>query len=208
MTLIYLSASWLVGTYLASLIRVSVLAWLAASLLPLAIAVLWRRNTRVRLASLCLLFCLLGGVRYVLAEPRRGPDSVSLYNDSGPVTLVGVVVAEPDVRDTHMNLRVRAETVARSDGALRRVNGLVLVRAPRYPERFYGDRLEIVGELRTPPVLGEFDFASTCTAWCSGRESGGWREIRPIGPTAGCWRSSGGCSVLWQTWCPSRELRS
>jgi hypothetical protein len=79
---------------------------------------------------------------------------------------VGVVADEPDVRDTYQNLRLRAESLAMAspNGDAepakdeRSVKGTVLVHAPRYPARAYGERLAVTGELETPPVFKGFDY--------------------------------------------------
>jgi hypothetical protein len=38
------------------------------------------------------------------------------------------------------------------------VKGLVLVKADRFPERSYGDRVQVTGPLETPPVLEDFSY--------------------------------------------------
>jgi competence protein ComEC len=74
------------------------------------------------------------------------------------VVLEGVVVGEPDERDRYTNLRVRAERLTLPDGAELEVEGLALVKADRYPERHYGDRVRVEGVLETPPVLEDFSY--------------------------------------------------
>jgi competence protein ComEC len=117
------------------------------------------------------LVCLgLGGARYQLARPPIGnPTFVATYNDLGQVVLEGVVWDAPDVRDTRANLRVRAESVLLPEAsAPLQIEGLVLVYAPRLSaerlaatgdgEFHYGDRLEIVGQLETPPEFEDFSY--------------------------------------------------
>ncbi|RMF27681.1 MAG: ComEC family competence protein, partial [Chloroflexi bacterium] len=83
---------------------------------------------------------------------------LATYNDQGPVTLEGVVIAEPDVRDTYINLRLRVDRLEREGEPPRSVRGLVLVRAPRFPLYAYGDRLRVTGSLETPPASGPFSY--------------------------------------------------
>ena len=64
---------------------------------------------------------------------------------------------EPDIRDYYINLRLRSESIEVGDTP-QPVNGLVLVRAPRYPEYAYGDRLTVSGQLETPPVFDTFSY--------------------------------------------------
>ena len=158
MSLIYFSVAWMVGIYVASQWALPLAMWGLAALVPASVAWVWRRDARARLAALCGLFMLLGAMRYVVALPRFDERSVSTYNDQGSSTLVGVVIAEPDVRDTYVNLRLRAERLSLEDGGTIEVKGLVLVRAPRYPERFYGERLRVLGRLDTPPVFETFSY--------------------------------------------------
>jgi competence protein ComEC len=156
--LIYLSVAWMAGIYVSSHLDVPLTLWGLVSLLPLSVAVLWRRHPHVRLAALCGFFVLLGALRYRGALPRLDDNHIAAYNDRGPVVLVGVVVAEPDVRGTYTNLRLRAETLALEGEGSVDVEGVVLVRTPRYPEHLYGDRLRVRGELETPPVFDSFSY--------------------------------------------------
>jgi hypothetical protein len=70
--------------------------------------------------------------------------------------LLGLVVAEPDVRDTYATLRLHASKVVPDGGAPRAVEGKVLVRAPLYPEIRQGDQLRAYGMMETPPEYAAF----------------------------------------------------
>jgi len=158
MTLIYLTIAWLAGLVLAKEIS---LPWHVLPVLGLASflgLLLWRDDARVRLGSLCALMLALGAGRFLLAVPRFGETSLATYNDVGWVTLEGVVVGEPDERETYTNLRVQAERLTLPDGAELEVEGLALVKADRYPQRCYGDRLLVEGLLEMPPVFEEFSY--------------------------------------------------
>jgi competence protein ComEC len=156
-TLIYLGAAWLVGIFLGSLLNLPVLFLALAGLVPLAGLFLWRENPRIRLASLCALALLLGAWRYSSTIPHFDDGSLAYYNEWGWVKLTGVVSGEPDVRDTYTNLRVVAGSLS-LDNQEHAVTGTALVRAPRYPEYRYGDRLEIEGLLETPPEFEDFSY--------------------------------------------------
>ncbi len=163
MTLIILGLAWLAGIALARWLDppLPVLGLLAVP--ALAAALLWRRERGPRMAALGALALLAGAARLLWATPHFGPDDVAYYNDSGQVRLVGVVAGEPDVRDTYQNLRLRAESltidqVGAPTADARPVEGLALVRAPRYPPRAYGERLAVSGELETPPIFEDFSY--------------------------------------------------
>jgi competence protein ComEC len=61
------------------------------------------------------------------------------------------------VRDTWANLVVDSEQLQK-DAQTLPVEGAVLVRAPRFPEYQYGDRLRVSGLLQTPPELEGFSY--------------------------------------------------
>ena len=159
MTLVYLGCAWLAGIFLGSLLQLpSEFVWLL-TLLPLASFLLWRKDQRIRLISVCILSLLLGALRFDASVPPQDFDEGHLahYNDQGWVRIEGVVSGESDVRDTYTNLRVAVARIE-VDGQEREVKGTVLVRAPRYPEYDYGDELEIEGLLETPPELEDFSY--------------------------------------------------
>jgi competence protein ComEC len=157
MTLIYLGCAWLAGIVLAYLLRPPPgLLWPLA-FPPLAGLLLWRREPKPRLLSACFLALILGALRFSTALPHFDENSLAFYNDQGPVTLQGIVVGEPDVRDRWTNLRVAVRRLKR-DGDWIEVRGTALVHAPRYPAYRYGDELEIEGSLETPPEFADFSY--------------------------------------------------
>ncbi|MEA3339029.1 MAG: DNA internalization-related competence protein ComEC/Rec2 [Chloroflexota bacterium] len=158
MILVYLAVAWLAGIALA---KTGYLPWQALPVLGLAAflgLLLWRDSARVRLGASCVLALALGVGRLLLATPHFDETSLATYNDVGWVTLEGVVVGEPDEREHYTNLRVRAERLTLPDYLELDVDGLVLVKAGRYPQRRYGDRVRVRGLLETPPVFEEFSY--------------------------------------------------
>jgi hypothetical protein len=96
-------------------------------------------------------------LRFAFLQPAFEEPRLAFYNDDyEPVTLTGLVVDEPDACDDCINLRFRVESLQRG-GLTQPVDGLVLVRAPRYPERFCGDRLIVTGRL-APPIFEDFSY--------------------------------------------------
>lgn len=158
---IWLGLGWLAGIVLASVVSQSLVAWLA--LAALAVAGSWahrREDHRLRLPLLACAALALGGAWHQHRQPVFTPSFIATHNGIGPVTFEGVVVDEPDVRDTTINLRLRADALLLPDAERPMgVHGLVLVRAPRFPEYGYGDRLRVYGELETPPAFESFSYA-------------------------------------------------
>jgi competence protein ComEC len=107
---------------------------------------------------LLALMAVAGAGRYLMAQPIIDADHVAYYNDGDPVTLIGRIIDEPDIRDNYINLRVQAQSITLSESAARPVMGLILVRGPRYPEYHYGDTLSIFASLETPPIFDTFSY--------------------------------------------------
>jgi competence protein ComEC len=156
--LIRIGLAWMAGIALARWLDPpwGVVAVLAAP----AIGTLWlyRHSRAARLWAVVALSLLAGAWRLQFFQPTFDENHVAFFNDRPePVILTGLVADEPDVRDNYTNLRLRVETIV-IDGPARPVNGLVLVRAPRFPEYVYGDRLAVRGQLETPPVFEDFSY--------------------------------------------------
>lgn len=153
-----LAVAWLAGIGLAGWLN---LPWpmAAAGAVPaLSALFMYRQQPRVHAVAVLAVALLAGVFRLSFFQPVFTPSDVAFYNDqAAPVTLTGRVVAEPDVRDYYLNLRLEVETLTQN-GVEQPVEGLVLVRAPRYPARFYGDRLAVTGRLETPPIFDDFSY--------------------------------------------------
>ncbi len=112
-------------------------------LLSFALALWWRVGRSTTGASAALLLSVLlcavsvGSLRFLYSEMNlSGSARAEQVGES--VTLEGVVVREPDVRErtTQLTVRVGEE--------------LILVRADRYVGVSYGDRVTVTGELEIP----------------------------------------------------------
>lgn len=154
MRLIYAVLGWCGGILIAAAAPPQPPAyWLVFSLaLLLAAALVWRRP---RLRGLVLIGVMLGagGLRFSLVAQSA---SITRYNGSS-VTLKGVIVAEPDTRDTRVDLRVEVQNVTYRDQTLP-ASGLVLVQAPRGVDVQYGDRIAASGRLVTPFTADTFSY--------------------------------------------------
>jgi competence protein ComEC len=157
MTLPCLVLAWLGGIYLESVLSLPVwILWLATPLL-VVIVLLWWREWRVRLGAACALLALLGALRYQTSLPSFDASTLAYYNGTAEVTVVGVAIEEPDVRDRYVNLKLSASYLE-TEGQRHAVNGLVLVQTGRHPSYAYGDELRIEGRLESPPELEDFSY--------------------------------------------------
>ena len=162
MRIIWFTIAWLAGVWAGSFLKITAVIWFVASLSIFAVSfLLYRRQTRklgARLAYLGL-FCL-GATYYISALPTIDRDHIAYYNEKATVIVTGLVVDEPDIRDQSIFLRLKAESVIVDGGQLQPVEGVVLVRVPRFPVATYGTQLQIVGDLETPSSSPDFDYKS------------------------------------------------
>jgi competence protein ComEC len=155
--LVRFGLAWMAGIALARWFNPPWFVVALATLPVMGAFLLYRQNVRTRSGAILILSLLAGVLHLQFSQPAIAEDHVAFYNDSARVKVTGVVVDEPDIRDFHINLRLRTESI-QINGSSRPIDGLVLVRAPRYPERFYGDRLTVSGQLETPPVFEDFSY--------------------------------------------------
>jgi competence protein ComEC len=156
-TLIYLSAAWVIGIYLGSKIA---LPWgiIFIGLIPLClIPFLLQYKKHLLIAGFCL-FALLGGcIRLHSSLPVISEQHIQFYNDKGTVEIEGMVCTEPETRNTASILQLSAGEI-QIDDTKREISGKALVRVPRYNEYHYGDILKVTGDLETPPQFDDFDY--------------------------------------------------
>ena len=157
MTLIYLACAWLLGIYVGSLLDLPLWIVGAAIALCSATAYALRAHPRVQLASLCLLILFLGYWRYDVARHILVPGPLAEHNDSGKVSLRGLVTNDPVPRDRQANLYVSVREL-KIDGTWMPMFGHVLVQVPNYATYCYGDELEVHGELTTPSDFDGFSY--------------------------------------------------
>ncbi len=158
MTLIYLTLAWCAGIVLIRLSSgLSPQIALLAAMLGAGMAIVQRRNRAWRLAWLCLAATALGMLRMTTANAPPGPDSLASYNGQGWRTFEGIIIAEPDVRDTHVNLRVAVDYMRHYEDTAP-IHGTALIQAPRYGNYVYGDRIRFDGEPLTPPEFDDFSY--------------------------------------------------
>jgi len=156
--LIQLSILWTVGLLIGAWSTPHWPTLLLVAIPTLTASYLYRDTLHLKQLGLISLAIGAGMARIWVAQPIIDASHIAYYNNQAqPIELVGLVVDQPDVRDNYINLRIQAETL-RLQGTEQSVRGLVLVRTPRYPDRFYGERLLIRGHLETPPIFDDFSY--------------------------------------------------
>jgi competence protein ComEC len=153
-----LTIAWLAGIALARWLNPPWPVIVLLSIPALFALVLYRDSPRAKFIAILTLALTVGAFRLAFFQPIFDETHIAFYNDSAqPVKVTGVVADEPDMRDFHTNLRLHTESIRRGD-SVQPVEGLLLVRAPRYPAYAYGDRLTVVGQLETPPEFEDFSY--------------------------------------------------
>jgi competence protein ComEC len=157
MFLICLSISWISGIVIGLNFNLPV-ALILTGLSPLPLLFLKKHQKQVILAGLCVASFFTASVCAHNCLPQDDSSNINFYNDSGKATITGIVSSDPDVRDRNTRLILRASFVE-INGERVEVSGNVLVFTSRYPAFSYGDTIRITGELKTPPVFEDFDYA-------------------------------------------------
>ena len=70
----------------------------------------------------CLIFLVLGILRFQISEFNIANDKLSKFNGKGQVVLTGIISDEPDVRDTSQKIEVKV------------ADSIILVTTKRYPD--------------------------------------------------------------------------
>jgi hypothetical protein len=114
--LISLTVAWLIGIWSASRLALSSITLGFAAGVAILGVILWRRAPRPRWFFVLALAAMLGALRYNLAQPHFDSSTLATYNDQQKSVIVeGVVVGEPDTRDTYTNLRVEVDKLIIAD---------------------------------------------------------------------------------------------
>ena len=151
MTLVYLSLAFVVGIYLSSHFAIPWSVALPIIIAAFIVALLLRKKVPILLCGLCIALFLCGAIRF--GAVLTG-DELQSRVGQGAVEVVGVVIEEPEPRDSSITIVLATREI---DGE--RVKGNVMVRTTRYPTYQYGDLLRITGELEEPPDdLDGFDY--------------------------------------------------
>lgn len=158
MRLVYVAIGWAIGIFFGSVLpTINPIWWVGMALgfVILAYANRTRYTWRWILIG-CVAFAL-GASRYA-SIPKT--SDVAGYNQQGGIgiSIIGEVVALPDVRDNRQLIRLNAIQVVRGD-LVDETSGQVLVIAPPNADIRYGDMLKATGELITPQSYDTFSYA-------------------------------------------------
>ncbi|HAQ05591.1 TPA: hypothetical protein DCP13_02210 [Candidatus Azambacteria bacterium] len=159
--------SFIVGIGLSSLIKISP-PFLGGILILgiFLISVFWK-NKKIVLLGFCVIVAAVAFWRQdFLSKPENlSPEiPISSYNDLGEASIIGIIDNEPEAGPAAVKYEVRASKIKLAGNAETNlpaqagVGGRIIVTARKYPRYQYGDEIEIVGKLKTPPKFDDFDY--------------------------------------------------
>ncbi len=154
MQLVYLTVAWVLGIHIAQAApHFGAHVWLAGIALSLALGWGFRHSQRLRLLIAIAAVCA-GAWRTALIPPS---SEIAEHNGAAG-TVTGIVIAEPDLRDDRILLRVDAENIFINNQS-QATSGIVLVESSRSALAAFGDRIRATGRLDMPPSWDTFSYA-------------------------------------------------
>ena len=87
-----------------------------------------------------------------MVENQILKSKLQIFNNlEKDITLIGLIVNEPDVKDKTTQLTIRIDNLNNE-----KIKSKVLVTTRKYPEYKYGDKLKVVGKLENPDIIEGF----------------------------------------------------
>ncbi len=139
---LYFCLCFVSGISLSSFFDVNQVILLGFFILGIMLVSVFWSFKKLAVIGFCILFMALGIWRHQQAF------SGIIYPKEQEIAFIGIVAAEPDVRETHTKLTVETD----------KIKGKVLVNVDRYPKYQYGDKLKITGYLQKPHVFEDFNY--------------------------------------------------
>jgi competence protein ComEC len=159
MRIVYLALAWSVGIVLAErFLQITPTSWLILIVGTVVLAWWLRAERSYRWTVVCLLAFALGGLRLSLYPST---SVVASFNNTGGLTIEGVISGYPDRRDDRTLLRLDSQYL-QAGGDLYQVSGTVLVQtvsAQLVPNLRYGDRIRATGQLIVPAEYDTFSYS-------------------------------------------------
>jgi len=155
--LILLSVAWVVGIYLGARFDLP-LVLLSAGLVPLPLLLFLKKYRKfIVITSLSLLALFTASWYTYQSLHVIDADDLRYYNDRGTIDVRGIIARDPEISDRSTRLYFSVSET-RADGEWQPVEGNALLIVPRVSTYKYGDRLQVTGEMETPPQLNDFDY--------------------------------------------------
>jgi len=160
---LFFCSSFIAGIFIQSLVNFPQLLWLGFLILGIIMVVMpWGREKRLVVAGFCLILLVGGAWRYL--KISSVDNLVNQFNDKEKVNLIGTIEQEPDVRSDNVKYKIKTLAVGQIPYSFSpkidffKVEGNILLVAKKYPEYKYGDKIEMIGKLKTSKSSEDFDY--------------------------------------------------
>jgi competence protein ComEC len=168
--LIAVAVAWMSGILLASWLPLPQPALLIGAVIALACTILFWGDSRLRLASLAILWLLLGAWRYSISSPMGDPQSINSFIGNRKLEIRGMVADDPKILERSRLILVDVNAISINNGsAWQDAHGQIEIQMlgapvdnPYGPN--YGDSVEMQGKVQppfphhSPEVLGSLSF--------------------------------------------------
>jgi len=159
---LYFCFSFIIGVAIASFIKIPLLVSGVFLIVGLLLIVLfWQRKWDLVVVGFCLLF-LIAGIWRFNEKSKILENDISQFNEKGRIEFIGLVVSQPEMRTENQKLVVDVlEIRLPVEVGSSKINGKVLITTERYPEYHYGQKLEIIGQLKSPKNFNDSSFRTS-----------------------------------------------
>ncbi len=154
--LIVVAVAWMTGILLDSWLLWSPYVLLTGAAIALVCVIFFWRDSRWMLASIVMLWLLLGAWRYAIASPIGDPHAINAFIGAGKVDLRGTVADDPKLLERSRLLLVAVSSISVDGGSSwQDAHGQIEVQMPGgsidnpYGPN-YGDNVEIQGKVQPP----------------------------------------------------------
>jgi competence protein ComEC len=168
--LIVVAVASMSGILLDSWLLISPYVLLIGAAIALACLILFWHDSRLMLASLAILWLLLGAWRYSISSPIGDPQSINSFIGIGKIEMRGTVADDPKILERSRLLLVAVNAISLNNGSTwQGAHGQIEVQMlgaplvnPYGPN--YGDSVEMQGKIQppfphhSPEVLASFSF--------------------------------------------------
>ena len=155
---LYLCLSFIGGIFVASFLNVPSLIIGELFILGIFYSLFFFKQKSILVFGFCLIILAFGILRYQIALNNFENAELKNFIDfPESIQILARVAKEPDARENNINLTVNTEELLINKIGIP-MEGKILITTERYPEYQYGNKLEITGLLKTPPVFEDFNY--------------------------------------------------
>jgi competence protein ComEC len=143
--LFYLSLSFIVGIFVASFVKLSFKFLFLFFILSLVLISIFPKFRNLLFLGFCLLFLIFGIFRYQNYLSKIQDQEIKNFVGK-EILIFGVINDEPKIREKSIIFSLKTE------------KGKILIKARRYPELDYGEKIKLTGILKDPEAKDSFNW--------------------------------------------------